>query len=114
MSGPGTFETMNTMLSSGADEQVQEYIDLLYNQALLLEGSKLKDPAGFARSVAKLMAGSSLPPPIQQPKGEAAQQPVGHSGGSEEDRHPSTRRDQRHPNHRLRHQGPLSAAERLV
>ncbi len=51
------FETMNAMLASGQDEQVLEYIDLLYNQSLLLEGSKLKDPAGFARSVAKLMSG---------------------------------------------------------
>jgi len=47
------------MLNSGADEQVQEYIDLLYNQSLLLEGSKIKDPAAFARSVAKLMTGSA-------------------------------------------------------
>jgi len=52
------FAAMNDMLSQGGtDEQVNEYVDLLYNQALLLEGSKLKDPAGFARSVAKLMAG---------------------------------------------------------
>lgn len=53
------FEAMNGMLSSGAEEQVQEYIDLLYNQSLLLEGSKIKDPAAFARSVAKLMTGSA-------------------------------------------------------
>jgi hypothetical protein len=31
----------------------------LYNQSLLLEGSKIKDPAAFARSVAKLMTGSA-------------------------------------------------------
>ncbi len=49
------FEVMNGMLAGGADDQVQEYIDLLYNQSLLLEGSKIKDPAAFARSVAKLM-----------------------------------------------------------
>lgn len=53
------FEVMNNMLASGADEQVREYIDLLYNQSLLLEGSKLKDPAAFARSVAKLMTGNA-------------------------------------------------------
>jgi len=57
--GHPVFETMNGMLTSGADEQVQEYIDLLYNQSLLLEGSKIKDPAAFARSVAKLMTGSA-------------------------------------------------------
>lgn len=56
--GHPVFETMNGMLTSGADEQVREYIDLLYNQSLLLEGSKIKDPAAFARSVAKLMTGS--------------------------------------------------------
>ncbi len=33
-----------------------EYARLLYDQAVLLEGSKLKDPAAFAKSVAKLMA----------------------------------------------------------
>jgi molecular chaperone HtpG len=54
------FAAMNGMIAQGGlDEQVQEYIDLLYNQALLLEGSKLKDPAAFARSVAKLMTGSA-------------------------------------------------------
>jgi HSP90 family molecular chaperone len=47
------------MLASGAEEQVQEYIDLLYNQSLLLEGSKIKDPAAFARSVVKLMTGKA-------------------------------------------------------
>jgi molecular chaperone HtpG len=57
--GHPVFETMNNMLTSGEDEQVQEYIDLLYNQSLLLEGSKLKDPAAFARSVAKLMTGKA-------------------------------------------------------
>jgi molecular chaperone HtpG len=51
------FETMNGMLESKEEGQVQEYIDLLYNQSLLLEGSKLKEPAAFARSVAKLMTG---------------------------------------------------------
>jgi HSP90 family molecular chaperone len=52
------FETMNSMLTSRADEHVQEYIDLLCNQLLLLEGSKLKDRATFARFEAKLMTRS--------------------------------------------------------
>ncbi len=51
------FEAMNNLISMGSkDELLKEYIDLLYNQALLLEGSKLKDPAEFAKSVAKLMS----------------------------------------------------------
>jgi len=46
-------------LSKGGKEDVlKEYIGLLYDQALLLEGSKLKDPAAFARSIAKLMTGN--------------------------------------------------------
>jgi molecular chaperone HtpG len=51
------FEVMNTLIEQGGNEQVlKEYIDLLYNQALLLEGSKLKDPAAFAKAVTKLMS----------------------------------------------------------
>jgi molecular chaperone HtpG len=50
------FEAMNGMLEKDGNEQtLKEYIALLYDQALLLEGSKLKDPAAFARSIAKLM-----------------------------------------------------------
>ncbi len=51
------FEVMNGLIDKGGNEQVvKEYIDLLYNQALLLEGSKLKDPAAFTKSIAKLMS----------------------------------------------------------
>jgi molecular chaperone HtpG len=51
------FEAMNNMISTGGkDEDVKRYIDLLYNQAVLLEGSKLKDPAAFAKSIANLIA----------------------------------------------------------
>jgi molecular chaperone HtpG len=50
------FEAMNNLIARGGHEAtVKEYIDLLYNQALLLEGSKIKDPAAFAKSIAKLM-----------------------------------------------------------
>jgi len=38
-------------------ETLAEYTDLLYNQALLTEGSPIKDPARFAQLVSKLMAG---------------------------------------------------------
>jgi molecular chaperone HtpG len=34
---------------------LEEYIKLLYDQALLLEGSKPKDPAAFASAVTRLM-----------------------------------------------------------
>jgi molecular chaperone HtpG len=36
-------------------ERLKEYVELLYDQALLLEGSPLKDPAAFAKSMARLM-----------------------------------------------------------
>ena len=50
------FEAMNKLIEKGGqDDVLKEYTNLLYNQALLLEGSKLKDPAAFAKSIAKLM-----------------------------------------------------------
>ena len=50
------FDAMKNLIAQGGNEAtVKEYIDLLYNQALLLEGSKVKDPAAFAKSIAKLM-----------------------------------------------------------
>jgi molecular chaperone HtpG len=50
-------EAMNHLISKSGNEQLlKEYIDLLYNQALLLEGSKLKDPAAFTKSITKLMS----------------------------------------------------------
>ena len=50
------FAAMNDLIAKGGqDELLKEYIDLLYNQALLLEGSKVKEPAAFAKAMAKLM-----------------------------------------------------------
>ncbi len=50
------FEAMNDILEKGGgDEVLKEYVDLLYNQALLLEGSRVKDPAVFAREITGLM-----------------------------------------------------------
>ena len=50
------FEAMNTILAT--DERasaLQEYTDVLYNEALILEGSKPKDPARFARVISRLI-----------------------------------------------------------
>jgi molecular chaperone HtpG len=50
------FGAMNELIAKGGSDQVlKEYIELLYDQALLLEGSKIKDPAAFAKTIAKLM-----------------------------------------------------------
>jgi molecular chaperone HtpG len=51
------FEAMNGLIEKGGqDELVKEYIGLLYDQALLLEGSKVKEPAAFAKAMARLMS----------------------------------------------------------
>ena len=50
------FEAMNKLFEKEQKSIVlQEYVKLLYDQALLLEGSKPKDPAAFASAVTKLM-----------------------------------------------------------
>ena len=50
------FEAMNTIYAKDKESALlKEYSDLLYNQALLLEGSKPKDPASFVRSISKIM-----------------------------------------------------------
>lgn len=51
------FESLNTIFEKDRESNIlREYINLLYDQALLLEGSKPKDPAAFARAIAGLMA----------------------------------------------------------
>lgn len=50
------FEAMNKIFERDQKSIVlEEYIKLLYDQALLLEGSKPKDPAAFASAVTRLM-----------------------------------------------------------
>jgi len=48
---------MQTLFAADAkSERLKEYIDLLYDQALLLEGDRPRDPVAFSRSLSKLMA----------------------------------------------------------
>ncbi len=50
------FEAMNQVFEKDHKSiMLEEYIKLLYDQALLLEGSKPKDPVAFAGAVTKLM-----------------------------------------------------------
>ena len=50
------FSAMNSLFErSGTGGSLKDYIKLLYDQALVLEGSKPKDPAAFSRAIAKLM-----------------------------------------------------------
>ncbi len=49
-------EAMNSLFEEQGDgESLNEYIQLLYDQALVLQGSPPKDPASFAKMVARLM-----------------------------------------------------------
>jgi len=53
------FAAMNSVFEKeGASDRLAEYASLLYDQALLLEGEKLKDPAAFAKTLSRLMAES--------------------------------------------------------
>jgi len=50
------FASMNVLFEEDRENALlMEYIGLLYDQALLLEGSRPKDPVAFAKSIAKLM-----------------------------------------------------------
>lgn len=54
--GHQVFSAMNDLIAKGGREEIlKEYISMLYNQALLLEGSKVKDPSAFAKTMAKLI-----------------------------------------------------------
>jgi len=48
---------MQTLFAADAkSERLKEYVDLLYDQALLLEGDRPRDPVTFAKAMSKLMA----------------------------------------------------------
>jgi molecular chaperone HtpG len=50
------FEAMEALFEKDRGSEVlKEYVGLLYDQALMMEGSKPKDPVAFAKAVAKLM-----------------------------------------------------------
>ncbi|MBC2887803.1 molecular chaperone HtpG [Gordonibacter massiliensis (ex Traore et al. 2017)] len=49
------FDTLKAAHEAGDTDKVRLYADLLYNQALLVEGMPIDDPVAFAQNVAKLM-----------------------------------------------------------
>jgi len=50
------FQLMNTIFLEDKNSRIlKDYIDLIYNQALILEGSKPKDPLAFTKIIARLM-----------------------------------------------------------
>lgn len=49
-------DTLNTLFEKDkAADSFSDYVNLIYEQALLTEGSQLKDPLGFAKKVSELM-----------------------------------------------------------
>ena len=49
------FKTLQKAKEEGDDEKIALYADLLYNQALLVEGLDIEDPVAFAKAVCQLM-----------------------------------------------------------
>jgi molecular chaperone HtpG len=49
------FEVLKAAQAAGDADKVKDYTDLLYNQALLVEGLPIDDPVAFAQEVCKLM-----------------------------------------------------------
>ena len=49
------FETLKAAQDAGDADKVRLYTDILYNQALLVEGMPIDDPVEYAQAVAKLM-----------------------------------------------------------
>jgi molecular chaperone HtpG len=51
------FEAMSAIFEKeGGSALLGEYSGLLYDQALVMEGSRPKDPAAFSKALSKLMA----------------------------------------------------------
>ena len=49
------FETLKAAQEAGDKSKLRLYTDLLYNQALLVEGLPIEDPLTFAEEICKLM-----------------------------------------------------------
>lgn len=49
------FETLKDAQDAGDAEKVESYTDILYNQALLVEGLPIDDPVKFAQEISELM-----------------------------------------------------------
>jgi molecular chaperone HtpG len=54
------FGKLKSLFAAGAESpQFKDYCELLYGQALLMEGLRLDDPVGFAEKIARLMVANS-------------------------------------------------------
>jgi molecular chaperone HtpG len=53
--GHPVFETLKAAQEAGDTDKVASYTDILYNQALLVEGLPIDDPVAYAQQICKLM-----------------------------------------------------------
>ena len=49
------FETLKGLQESGDKDKLAKYADILYNQALLIEGMPLEDPVAYAQTICELL-----------------------------------------------------------
>ncbi|MGF1467764.1 MAG: molecular chaperone HtpG [Sandaracinaceae bacterium] len=52
-------ENLRRLLADGQDDTVDEWVDLLFDQARIAEGTPLEDPGAFSRRLTKLMEAAS-------------------------------------------------------
>lgn len=50
------FQVLKDAQSAGDSEKVKLYTEILYDQALIVEGMPIADPVAYANAVTKLMA----------------------------------------------------------
>ena len=53
--GHPVFEALKAAKAAGDSDKVSKYAELLYDQALLIEGLPLEDPVAYAQMVCELM-----------------------------------------------------------
>ncbi|RME77133.1 MAG: molecular chaperone HtpG [Planctomycetota bacterium] len=64
---------LEALVAEGGDEaQIGEWVELLYDEALVAEGSPVPDPAQFARRIESLLARALGSEALGQPESEAA------------------------------------------
>ena len=49
------FHTLQQLQAEGNTEKLAQYTNILYNQALLIEGMPIEDPVAYAQAVCQLM-----------------------------------------------------------
>ena len=48
-------EKLSQLLANNSEDAIKDYAELIYSQAVIMEGSKLEDPVNFSKLITKLM-----------------------------------------------------------